>query len=345
MGKTPIFITGRFRAGTSYLWQLFNRLPAFCAWYEPLHPQLPSHVEHIKPKADHVGIDDYWCSYREHPEYVKHYSSDFAHNGLWLESDSQYPELKQYIDGLIALSGERQAVLQFNRVDFRLKWLKANYPDATIIHITRKPMQLWNSQRKHLHHSERNNPSAPDAYELMQWSVALSSRLPFLAKRNHQHAFFRSYVLQKISDLLGAECADLSLSLEEDVFESDDYVAKLKPYLGLNDNNDVEFAKNIPKPAALDVSEMSKLTSIMMEVDALLDRSGLLKNCGSKALDEIKSAHASFWDAQHVEVEWQNEEMLHAMAKQQTELTHLMAIKNELAEQLAELKQVTDKDE
>ncbi|WP_154223982.1 sulfotransferase [Marinicella rhabdoformis] len=340
MGKPPIFITGRFRAGTSFLWQLFDRLPDFCAWYEPLHPQLPSHVKYIKPKADHVGIKDYWRSYSLHPEYVDGFNSDFAHNGLWLESDSQYPELKQYIDGLIELSGGQQAVLQFNRVDFRLKWLRANYPDAIIIHIKRKPMQLWYSQRKHLPESERNNPSAPDAYELMQWSVALSSRFPFLAKRNHPHAFYRSYILHKLSDLMGAQCADLCLSLEQDVFESDKFAAKLEKHVGLT--SDVwlkaQGQKHVPPLMGMDVNEMSKLTKIMAGVDALLSQSGLKPHCGQLTLEQIKSEFSEFWDSQSLDVEWQNEEMLHAMAVQQTELTNLMAIKNDLAEQLQQLK-------
>ncbi len=340
MAEQPIFITGRFRAGTSFLWQLFNHQPAYCAWYEPLHPQLHSHVKHIKPKKDHVGIEDYWQSYREHPEYLQNFNPDFAHNGLWLEADSGYPELKQYIDDLIALSGPQRAVLQFNRMDFRLPWLKAHYPDAKIIHIKRKPMQLWHSQRKHLPDAERSNPSATDAYELMQWSVALSSRLPFLARRNHSHAFYRSYLLQKLSDLMGESRADMTLSLEADVFEGDGFANKLAEHIGgkAEDWKQARGDKHVPQPANLSLEEMSVLTDIMMAVDALLQESGLTEGVGKVTLNEIKKDHATFWDKQRTDAEWHNEEMLHALAQQQTELTEMMAVKTQLVEALAELK-------
>ncbi len=347
MDKQPIFITGRFRAGTSFLWQLFDRLPEFCAWYEPLHPQLPSHVEHIKPKADHVGIKDYWRSYSKHPGYLNHFSADFAHNALWLEADSIYPEMKNYIDTLISLSGEQQAVLQFNRMDFRLPWLKAVYPEATIIHIARNPIQLWYSQRKHITKIDRTNPSVPDAYELMQWSVALATRLPFLAKRKHAHAFFRCCALQKISDLMGARLADVSLSLEQDVFESDAFAEKLQRHVGLeiDDWLQAQQYKHIAPVTESDQSDLTTLSDIMTEVDLILDASGLMEHCGFKSLSEIQSTHASFWQQQHLDIEWNNEEMLHAMATQQTELTNLMAIKNDLVEQLTKLKSVKDEDE
>ena len=340
MGKAPVFITGRFRAGTSFLWQLFDRMPGFCAWYEPLHPQLPAHVAHIKPKADHVGVEDYWRSYCEHPEYLKHFNPDFAHNALWLEAGSTYPELRQYIDDLIALSGEQQAVLQFNRMDFRLPWLKANYPDATIIHIKRNPLQLWYSQRKHIGQVDKTDPSITDAYELMQTAVALSSKLPFLARRKHAHAFFRCFVLQRLSDLIGGRCADVSLSLDHDVFESDSFATQLHKHVGLRveDWLKVRQNKHVSPLIEMNPSEISGLSDIMTAVDLLLEESGLAAFCGLKTIDEIKGLHPEFWQKQHLDMEWHNEEMLHAMAAQQTELTNLMAIKNNLSDQLTALK-------
>lgn len=330
--ESPIFICGRFRAGTSFLWQLFDYLPQYCAWYEPLHPQLPAHVAHVKPKPDHVGIDDYWRSYRNHPSFTEHFSPDFAHNGLWLEAGSQYPELKAYIDDLIAASGDQQAVLQFNRMDFRLPWLKAQYPQATLIHIRRNPLQLWHSQRKHLPISERNNPSAADAYELMQWSVALSHHFPFLAKRNHEHAFYRCYLLQRMSDWVADHQADLCLSLEADVFDTQDYADKLSATLDVpaQDWLNAQSDRHVSLLHPFSEDELAPLVSIMTEADGVLAAAGLTAHCGQMPLSEIKAKYPAFWQTQQVDVEWHNEEMLHALAAQQTELTLLLAEKNRL---------------
>ena len=139
------------------MWQLFNQLDGFCAWYEPLHPQLLSCIEHVQPKADHVGIDDYWDTYRQHPIFSDSYHSEFAFSQLYLEANEEYPELELYINELIDLSGGLVPVLQFNRVDLRLSWLKAKFPKATIIHIKRNPLQLYHSQRKHIPNADKDN--------------------------------------------------------------------------------------------------------------------------------------------------------------------------------------------
>lgn len=59
-----IFISGRFRSGTTVLWNIFNNLPQYKAWYEPLHTNLISQIQYVKPKEDHIGVDDYWKNYR-----------------------------------------------------------------------------------------------------------------------------------------------------------------------------------------------------------------------------------------------------------------------------------------
>ena len=89
--KRPIFITGRFRSGTSFLWQLFDQLEGYCAWYEPLHPQLLTAIHYVTPKEDHVGVKDYWSAYRQHPSFANKYSSDFATQHVYLEAKKSVP--------------------------------------------------------------------------------------------------------------------------------------------------------------------------------------------------------------------------------------------------------------
>ena len=123
--KQPIFITGRFRAGTSLLWQIFDQLEGFCAWYEPLHPQLIAAIKYTEPKLDHVGIQDYWTAYRQHPEFESLYSMEFSTKDMYLEEGDEFVELEAYINHVIRLSAEDVAVLQFNRMDLRLHGLRA----------------------------------------------------------------------------------------------------------------------------------------------------------------------------------------------------------------------------
>ena len=218
--KPPIFITGRFRSGTSFLWQLFNELDGFCAWYEPLHPQLLPAIKHVEPKYDHVGINDYWHSYRHKPEFATAYSMQFATQQLYLEAEDEYPELEAYIKHLIDLSAPDIPVLQFNRVDLRLSWLRAKFPEAKIIHIERNVLQLYHSQRKHIDLAHRNDAHYWDAYELMPWCYALQQQFPLLFTTDSQHAFYQFYTLYQLSKLLANRYADVSINLDSQVFLS-----------------------------------------------------------------------------------------------------------------------------
>lgn len=319
-----IFISGRFRSGTTFLWHVFNQLPQFCAWYEPLHPQLLSHIKHTAPKADHRGVDDYWQSYRQHPDFERNYQPHFGFDKLWLEADDEYPKLRQYLSDLIELSGEKTAVIQFNRVDFRLAWLKQHFPMARLVHIERNPLQLWHSQRKHIAPEHRNNGSYPDAYELAQWSLALLEELPFLS--SHHHAFFRFYVIYRISQIMAVQHADLSLSLERDVFESELFIDKLEQVADFSaaDRQQIRQLKTVSALHHFDSREIEQLTAIMTEVELLLHDSELL-NCGVEKISQIKRRNSGFWQRQNTSPA-AIKEALQIMAWQQSELTAQLAI-------------------
>ncbi|MCB1584340.1 MAG: sulfotransferase [Xanthomonadales bacterium] len=294
----PIFITGRFRAGTSFLWQIFNQMDGFCAWYEPLHPQLLQAIEHVDPKVDHVGIDDYWGTYRSYPEFEKKYSSEFGTRLLYLEGGQEYPELMEYLNHLIELSSPDIPVLQFNRMDFRLDWLKQQFPEALIVHIERNPLQLYFSQRKHIDEFLRHRPNYWDAYELAQWSFALSQTFPFLVtKAATEHAFYRFYTIYQLSRLMAKAHADIHINLDTDVFQSDCFAEKLTGALDLSDEQQQVMTRllNVPDLPDFDQDGGTELIEIMTEVDYVLSQSGLLESFGRLPLETIKAEHHAFW--------------------------------------------------
>lgn len=98
-----------------------------------------------------------------------------------MEKHECWPELKEYINFLIQNSDDKIPVLQFNRMDLRLSWLKNNFPNSLIINIQRQPYPQWISSRKHIKdESMINNESYEDAYDLMQWAIDLSEKFPML---------------------------------------------------------------------------------------------------------------------------------------------------------------------
>ncbi|HEY0663456.1 MAG TPA: hypothetical protein VGD18_02490, partial [Thiobacillaceae bacterium] len=61
----PIFITARFRSGSTFLWQLFRRLDETTCYYEPLNEAKWFKQDRRNDRVDatHVGVGDYRAEY------------------------------------------------------------------------------------------------------------------------------------------------------------------------------------------------------------------------------------------------------------------------------------------
>lgn len=318
---TPIFLLGRFRSGTTALWQFFDRLPGHTAWYEPLHPNLPAAITHTRPKVSHQHVEDYWLAYRGLAEPVNEYwRRDFATSHLHLEADAQWPELKTYIDWLIGQSSGRP-VLQFNRMDLRLGWLRKQYPEAKIITIRRSPYPLWLSARRHIPEQQRTDESYPDAYELMQWSCALAVDFPFLAPQPGRHGYFRHYTLWRLSTIMADAHADYRLQLEN---LADD-ARGLSHWLGWSAEEEIVALAGLAPPPAIEPTPPEALQSIEQEVDNLLRHSGLADAFGRLPLAEIRRQHADWWHNQLPDTAAVSRELLHALYAREDEITRLLA--------------------
>lgn len=83
-GVHPIFITGRFCSGTTFLWNFFNWSKHYCAYYEALHEGLLESIQYINPKKQHNGVSNYWEEYHSLTDLTRFYSSTFAFERLTL---------------------------------------------------------------------------------------------------------------------------------------------------------------------------------------------------------------------------------------------------------------------
>lgn len=214
---SPIFVTGRFRSGTTALWRVFEEHPAYKAYYEPCHDGLLGHITHTQPSEDHRGVANYWGAYNQIlPDVRQQYHRDFGTTRLLLERGDKHHELEAYLRMLIDRAQPLRPVLQFNRVDFRLPWLREVFPEATVVHLRRNPRDTWVSSRRHLKTTVWDDPWEVDAFDLMQWSVSLASEFSFLVDPS-KSAYGRHYQLARLSELMGQRCADVTLDFEEDL--------------------------------------------------------------------------------------------------------------------------------
>ncbi|MCR4289242.1 MAG: glycosyltransferase [Candidatus Scalindua sp.] len=237
----PVFITARFRTGSTMLWNVFHQIPEVKAYYEPLHEQLPQMIKFgTTPQACHYHVDTYFKEYPSVEELVKYHSSQFGVCRLYMTAKEQHPQLKDYIHYLLKLMGtDKTAVLQCNRLDFRLPWIKVNFPGTRIIHLYRSPRDQWLSSITHNPKRAESDVDA-DPYLITTWARDLYRHFPFLSGPFIRHAYQRHYYLWKLSYLAGSRLADVSISYEAILESPKATISKLLEVAGLNDKTNIE---------------------------------------------------------------------------------------------------------
>jgi hypothetical protein len=144
LAAPPVFITARFRSGSTLLWNIFRNVERCTAYYEPLNERrwFDPAARGNRVDATHVGVSDYWREYEGLSNLATLYQAHWIERHLFMGPQFWDPNLFKYIRTLID-AAPHQAVLQFNRVDFRLPWLRRTFPEARVVHLYRHPRDQW----------------------------------------------------------------------------------------------------------------------------------------------------------------------------------------------------------
>jgi len=300
LSKEAIFITGRFRSGTTVLWNLFNVQKRYTAYYEPLNDSLIAAVQCTKPMASHRGVSSYWDAYQplldQLPDYHK---PEFAYHRLILEEGDKYRGLKNYLDFLLHQARDHRPVLQFNRVDFRLPWLRQTYPGATLVHVFRNPRNAWVSSRRHLPEDEWDDAYHPDAYDLFQWIVALGDEFPFVS--DPKNSYEAHYYLYRLSRIMGERVADCSIDFDREIQSSPEASLSKLVETGCLRPDDVGTARTVIE--RIDEEHWSAYRSdkwfgeIESRCEEALRELGLLEGLARQPLASIKEQHRDAWNS------------------------------------------------
>lgn len=250
----PIFITARFRSGSTLLWHIFRQLKDVHCYYEPLNERMWFDKEARKTFVDttHRGVSDYWKEY-DNIQYDKNlFLNRWAHKRLLMDSTSHEPLLKQYIGTLIQQSPCRP-LLQFNRVDFRLEWLKANFCSAKIIHLYRDPRDQWisvSSKSPPISHRKTGHDySSYNLFYTIPWARDLSTVFPFLSPTLKMHPYYYHYLLWRLSYTYGRTYSDISVAFEDLVNQTEPTLQRLFNIANINVADINELSNCISKPA------------------------------------------------------------------------------------------------
>lgn len=212
-----VFITSRFRSGSTLLWNLFRKTPHCTAYYEPFNERQWFNKKMRGGNVDttHRGVEEYWAEYDNLSALSQTYDEDWIRNALCMSKHSWDPQMKRYIEQMVEAASGRP-ILQFNRIDFRLPWIKHHFPNAKILHLYRHPRDQWCSFLTD--HQVMNKDDVmhtyQDAFYLDVWCRDLAKHYPVLDKRNTPHPYQRFYYLWKLSYLHGLAFSDLNLSFE-----------------------------------------------------------------------------------------------------------------------------------
>ena len=236
-GAGIVFITGRFRSGSTLLWNVFRQIESCTAYYEPFNERrwfdISSRGEHVD--NTHIGVNDYWKEYEGLTHLVNLYNESWISDELLMDERSWNPNMLAYINYLIT-HAKGVPILQFNRIDFRLPWLKHHYPISNIIHLYRNPRDQWLSFLKDKSSMNKMDVEKTyvDNFYLDIWCKDLAKYFPFLSITETPHPYQRFYYLWKLSFLFGQKYSDYSICFEELIASPRDILNDLFIFIKMN---------------------------------------------------------------------------------------------------------------
>jgi hypothetical protein len=348
MPVNPVFIVGRFRSGTTALWNVFRQSPHVFAVYEPLHDQLLMRLRSVLPvDPSHHRVSDYFKELRPHFDRIAAvHRREFATARLALGGEDDHPELKEYISTLISLAGHQRAVLKFVRADFRLPWLKRNFPDAIILYIWRNPRDQWISMLGK-HAEEWANLPRVNAFYLNTFSSSLISYLPDLMSPEMRHSYASAYLLWRISKALGERYSDRCIDFDTSFSAKNKHLFDdLEQLTGvaLGDKAVATVQRPDGGPRWPRYADQVPFPELERKCEIVLSQSGLLKAIAAGDLDTAwPSEKGARWDCVREAVECLNLDFSvvdELLAQCQTEGAGLHADMKRLQEQQIELNRI-----
>ncbi len=235
----PIFITSRFRSGSTLLWQAFHRLPGYTAYYEPLNERRWFNEEKRGSQVDptHRGVRNYAANYEGLEQLEWHFKDEWTYKHIALGEHGKDEGLVAYIKALLSAASERP-VLQFNRIDFRLPFLRRHFPEAIIVHLYRSPRDSWLSSLKGVPNNQDWTLSSFEEHNhfyLLPWYRDLMIDFPWMCRSGpHTHPYFAHYMIWRLSCLFAYEWAAVHISYEELCKSFEPTVARLLGLLGVD---------------------------------------------------------------------------------------------------------------
>lgn len=239
-GGGPVFVTARFRTGSTLMWQCFNRLDGFTAFYEPFNERQWFDANRRGDTVDssHRGVDDYASNYDGLSDLGQYFQTEWTTRHLFMGPDHKNPAMIQYVERLLQATEDRP-VLQFNRIDFRLGFFRANFPQTSFIYLNRNPRDTWRSTLKGVANDPGWNLLTFQHYcrfYLMPWYRDLALSFPWIiGSPKETHPYQIHYLVHRLSELFARHQCDVFIDYEDMEKNLAGVMENIAGHLGHND--------------------------------------------------------------------------------------------------------------
>jgi hypothetical protein len=251
-----IIITGRFRSGSTLLWNLFRNIDGMTAYYEPLNERrwFDPVTRGSRIDATHKNVAEYWAEYNGLDVLKEYYSEEWIEKNLYMDASFWAPAMTRYVEILIEKAPGRP-VLQFNRIDFRLPWIRQQFPNAIVLHIYRHPRDQWCSALLDPlcfpKDGRMEEFEAHDKFYLLTWAKDLKYHFPFVDEKLVSHPYELFYYIWKLSYLFGHAYAHFSIAFEDILAEPEGQMTRLLEACRVEGNYDIKKLKSLIETPAL----------------------------------------------------------------------------------------------
>ena len=280
--KNLVFLSGDFSSGSTLLWTLFRQTGDFHCLYEPLHERLREFMIYpLRAYEHHFFSENYFREYKGYKEIFNLHKEKWGKNDFYLDEKSNSPDLLAYLHYIIGMSFSRKdnVVLQFNRVAFKLSWLKRNFPSVPIIEIVRDPDKQWNSivKRSQNHHGREDVGQETVNFMGMgmaNWCNQLQQYFPELRPENSNTGYERFLKLYNLSREQHNKYADLSIRFEDLTSNFEVEGKKIFDLVGYND--DIMHLKQFVIPPSEQKPIGSQTNAVKRKFFEKIDKAGFL---------------------------------------------------------------------
>jgi len=184
-----LLLQGVFRSGTTALFRALRQDGTLRGFYEPLHPNLLSHIRESRSAQPDHPKSSLYAEYTPLCEQLRaHLGPEGPPQYRALGEEDGAHVLRRYLHLLDDTAAE--VLLQFNRAFWMVSWLAQTFPDGSFVHLVRDPRSVVWSQLT----------TASGERVRMDWPV-LGRLIPFssgaLRRVFSKHAYFGAYHLDE----------------------------------------------------------------------------------------------------------------------------------------------------